>query len=50
MVDLAEVALAEAEEDGAVELRLPADVVVLAGMERLSVLVVPGLASSCTCC
>ena len=36
VADLAEVALAEPEEDRAVELRLAADVVVLAGMERLS--------------
>ena len=43
MTDLAEVALPEPEEDRAVELRLPTDVVVLAGMEGLSVLVVPGL-------
>src|SRR3954470_5077255 len=43
MTDLAEVALPESEEDRAVELRLPTDVVVLAGLEGLTVLVVPGL-------
>src|ERR687896_173367 len=43
MLHLAEVALAQAEEDGAVDLRLAADIVVLAGVERLPVLVEPGL-------
>src|SRR4051812_25384430 len=43
MADLAEVALPEPEEDRAVELCLPADVVVLAGTKGLSVLVVPRL-------
>jgi hypothetical protein len=43
VANLAEVPFAEPEEDGAVHLRLATDVVVLAGMERLPVLVVPGL-------
>jgi len=41
--DLAEVPLAEAEEDRAVELRVAADEVLLVGLERLAVLVVPEL-------
>src|SRR4051812_21105868 len=44
VMDLAKVALPEPEEDPAVELRLSAYVVVLAGVEGLSSLVVPRLA------
>src|SRR5215467_4165006 len=45
MADFAEVVLAQPEEDRTVELRLPADVVVLAGVELLPVLVDPLLVS-----
>src|SRR5439155_4116711 len=41
MADLAEVGVPHPEEDRAVELRLAADVIVLAGMELLAVLVDP---------
>ena len=41
--DLAEIPLAQPQEDGAVELRIAPDVVVDARMERLAVLVVPSL-------
>src|SRR5919108_2530845 len=43
VVDLAEVPLTQPEEDGAVDLRLAPDVVVLTGVERLPVLVEPRL-------
>jgi hypothetical protein len=41
--DLAEVLLAEADQRGAVELGVPADEVVRAGVELLAVAIVPGL-------
>ena len=44
MLDLVEVAFAQPEQDRAVELRVPADEILLVGFERNAVLVIPALA------